>query len=91
VSESVDQPKVLKLKCDECGAPDAALEPVWGAHHGRFRVSLYICEGSGTTQGCGRQGVLVADHDTDQLRTYGTVEIDRDHYAPVEDGSSFFG
>jgi len=64
---------VVKLKCRNCGAPDAALEPQWGSHHGRFRVSIYECVGHKEHDGCGALGIEVYDDETEKVMLYGKV------------------
>ena len=64
----------MKLECSNCDLPPASLEPLWGAHHGRFRVSLYTCEGMGTTEGCGAFGAEIFDGDEEQVYLYGCLQ-----------------
>lgn len=63
----------MKLRCEDCDLPQPSLTPVWGGHHGRFRLSIYICEGYDSHQGCGQMGVEVYDHEEDTTRLYGCI------------------
>jgi hypothetical protein len=64
----------MKLQCGNCGNPHPALEPLWGSHHGRFRVSIYECQGYETTKGCGAMGAEIHDAEEDRTLTYGCIE-----------------
>lgn len=64
----------VSVECGNCGNAYASLEPIWGSHHGRFRVSVYQCSGHGSTKGCGRLGVEMYDEEDDATYLYGCLD-----------------